>query len=94
MYPIIERDSALRPFERDINLRMDNYYRMHRLLTGGGSLSDFANAHEYYGFHHTDHGWVYREWAPGAQRLGRGRRAHDLYRQRELGAVAARGDAA
>ncbi len=69
MYPIIERDSALRPFERDINLRMDNYYRMHRLLTGGGSLSDFANAHEYYGFHHTDHGWVYREWAPGADAL-------------------------
>ena len=69
MYPIIERDSALRPFERDINLRMDNYYRMRRLLTGGGSLSDFANAHEYYGFHHTDHGWVYREWAPGADAL-------------------------
>ena len=69
VYPIIERDSALRPFERDINLRMDNYYRMHRLLTGGGSLSDFANAHEYYGFHHTDHGWVYREWAPGADAL-------------------------
>ena len=69
MYPIIERDRALRPFERDINLRMDNYYGTRRRLTGGGSLSDFANAHEYYGFHHTDNGWVYREWAPGADAL-------------------------
>ena len=66
MYPIIERDSALRPFEKDIKLRMDNYYRIRRTLVGEGRLSDFANAHEYYGFHHTDSGWVYREWAPGA----------------------------
>ena len=64
MYPIIERDSALRPFEKDIKLRMDNYWRTRRALVGEGRLSDFANAHEYYGFHHTDSGWVYREWAP------------------------------
>ena len=69
MYRILEWDKALRAFERDINLRMDNYYRMHRMLAGEGSLSDFANAHEYYGFHHTDNGWVYREWAPGADAL-------------------------
>ena len=66
MVRILEWDKALRPFERDINLRMDNYRRMHALLTGGGTLTDFANAHEYYGFHHTAEGWVYREWAPGA----------------------------
>ena len=69
MYPILERDAALRPFERDINLRMDNYKRMHGLLANGGTLGDFANAHEYYGFHHTADGWVYREWAPGADAL-------------------------
>ena len=69
MYPILERDAALRPFERDINLRMDNYRRMHALLANGRTLSDFANAHEYYGFHHTMDGWVYREWAPGADAL-------------------------
>ena len=28
MVRILEWDSALRPFERDINLRMDNYKRM------------------------------------------------------------------
>ena len=69
MYPILERDAALRPFERDINLRMDNYRRMHALLANDRTLSDFANAHEYYGFHHTMDGWVYREWAPGADAL-------------------------
>lgn len=30
---------------------------------------DFANAHEYFGFHTTKDGWVYREWAPGAQAM-------------------------
>ena len=61
MYGIIRQDPALRPFEKDIDLRMDNYRRVRRRLVGRGSLSGFANAHEFYGFHHTDEGWVYRE---------------------------------
>ena len=69
MYRILEMDAALRPYERDINQRMDNYHRVYAQLTGGGRLGDFANAHEYYGFHHTADGWVYREWAPGADAL-------------------------
>ncbi len=69
MVRILEWDSALRPFERDINLRMDNFYRMRGMLAGSGTLTDFANAHEYYGFHHSADGWVYREWAPGADAL-------------------------
>jgi 1,4-alpha-glucan branching enzyme len=31
-----------------------------------GSLAEFACAHEYYGLHRTDAGWVFREWAPNA----------------------------
>ena len=58
MYGILMQDAALRPFEKDINLRMENYYATRRRLAGEGSLSGFANAHEYYGFHHTDEGWV------------------------------------
>ena len=69
MYGILMQDAALRPFEKDINLRMENYYATRRRLAGEGSLSGFANAHEYYGFHHTDEGWVYREWAPAADAL-------------------------
>ena len=68
-YQILKYDPMLKPFEGDINLRMDNYKRVRRRLTGRGTLSGFANAHEFYGFHHTDEGWVYRDWAPGADAL-------------------------
>ncbi len=33
------------------------------------SLTDFANAHEYFGIHRVPGGWIYREWAPGAHML-------------------------
>ena len=69
MLRIVEQDQALRPFQGDLQLRMDNYGRVRYELTKGGSLSDFANAHSYYGFHHTAEGWVYREWAPAADAL-------------------------
>ena len=69
MYPIIERDKALLPFAGDIEQRVNNYRRTRARLVGDGALSDFANAHEYYGFHHTNDGWVYREWAPAADAL-------------------------
>ncbi len=32
-------------------------------------FSSFANAHLYYGFHQTNDGWFYREWAPNADSL-------------------------
>ena len=49
---------------------MDNYARKKRELLGkGGKLIDFANGHEYFGFHRTESGWVYREWAPAAEEV-------------------------
>ena len=69
MYKILQQDTALLPFQKDIELRMENYKRMRGQLTHGGRLINFANAHEYYGFHRTDEGWVYREWAPAADAL-------------------------
>ena len=69
-YKIIELDPSLKHFEGDINLRMDLYKKKHKeLVKRGTKLSDFANAHEYYGIHHVDGGWVYREWAPSAYQL-------------------------
>lgn len=69
-YKIFEYDPYLKPFEADIQLRMDNYKRKkQQLLQDGLSLLDFANGHEYFGFHKTKEGWVYREWAPGADRV-------------------------
>ena len=36
------------------------------LLPTGIKLEDFANGDLYYGFHRTEKGWIYREWAPNA----------------------------
>jgi len=40
-----------------------------RLTQGKGTISDFASAHEYYGLHSGSGGWVFREWAPNAQKI-------------------------
>ena len=70
MYHLLEKFPELQPFEQDINLRMDRYWgKREQLLSGRASLSDFANGHAYYGFHRLEDGWVYREWAPGAELL-------------------------
>ena len=69
-YRITEIDPMLKPYEKDIELRMQNYRRKKReLLRNADSLADFANAHHYFGFHPTDTGWVYREWAPAAEAM-------------------------
>ena len=69
-YRIFEYDPALLPYKKDIDLRMENYRKKkHDLLRGGCSLAEFANAHEYFGFHKTQDGWVYREWAPAADNV-------------------------
>ena len=69
-YKIFEYDPGLLPYRKDIELRMSEYERKRgELLQNGMSLLDFANAHEYFGFHKTKDGWVYREWAPAADAL-------------------------
>ena len=68
-YRIFEYDKWLLPYQKDIQLRMDNYERKLCELVGDGSLYDYANMHECFGFHRTGDGWVYREWAPGADAL-------------------------
>ena len=70
MYRILELNPQLQCFSGDIDLRMQLYRDTKRRLIGeDGKLIDFANAHEYYGFHRIEGGWVYREWAPGAHQL-------------------------
>ena len=67
---ITELDPALKPYESDLQLRMDNYNNTKKaLLQKGQKLIDIANGHMYYGFHQTDDGWYYREWAPGADEM-------------------------
>ncbi len=70
MYRIIDLNPQLMPFAGDIDLRMFLYRATKaRILTEGQTLCDFANAHNYYGIHRTETGWVYREWAPSAYQL-------------------------
>ena len=70
MYRLLELNPQLQGFAGDIDLRMFLYRATkNRLLNDGQTLNDFANAHNYYGFHRTATGWVYREWAPSAYQL-------------------------
>lgn len=69
-WKILEIDPWIKDYKDDINLRMDEYKKQKaRLLKKGEKLKDFANAHEYYGFHKVKTGWFYREWAPNAKGL-------------------------
>ena len=71
MYRILELNPQLEPFKGDIDLRMANYQATKERLLSGDSktLNDFAGAHYYFGIHHLDGRWVYREWAPSAYQL-------------------------
>ncbi len=66
---IFEYDKYLLPYESDIEQRMENYRKKRTELCGDGKLLYISNAHEYFGFHRTETGWVYREWAPAAENV-------------------------
>ena len=70
MLNILKLDPWLTPYKEDILLRRRRYEETRkRLLAPGQTLWDFANGHQYFGFHKTDAGWYYREWAPGAEEM-------------------------
>ena len=66
--PILKNDPWLEPFADAINGRHNEVINVEQRLTQeSGSLSEFANAHRYFGLHKYDDGqWVFREWAPNA----------------------------
>ena len=67
---ILEIDPYLEPYSEDLNLRMKLFNdKKKELLKGKSSISDFANGYKYFGFHKTDNGYVYREWAPAAEKM-------------------------
>ena len=70
MYRILEKFPELQKYQSDFDLRMNRYKeKKKQLLKPKQTLREFANAHAYYGFHRQADGWVYREWAPGADQL-------------------------
>ncbi len=70
---IIADDPWLEPYAEAITGRHQDAVNKIAELTGkrrGGKLTDFANAHHYYGLHHkSEGGWVLREWAPNATEI-------------------------
>ena len=66
---IIKIDPYLEPHKDDLILRINNYKNKKTELCGDKKLSDFANGYNYFGFHKTENGWIYREWAPGADKM-------------------------
>ena len=85
-HKLIEFDGNLAAYEKDLDLRMENFNRKkNQLLLPWQTLADFANGHSFFGFHKTAEGWIYREWAPAAEKVyltgdfcGWDRHAHPL----------------
>ncbi len=67
---ILKNDPWLAPYASAIEGRHQDVQRKLKELTAAsGTLSDFANAHKYFGLHRTKEGWVFREWAPNASAI-------------------------
>jgi 1,4-alpha-glucan branching enzyme len=86
---ILEIDPWLAPHRYDLEERMKRYHGVKKALLGDiKCFKDFANGHHYFGFHQTEDGWYYREWAPAADALyligdfnGWNRESHPLARK-------------
>ena len=69
-HKIFRADPRLKEFEKDFDLRQQLYQqKLDAILKPGQTLADFASGYTYFGFHQTETGWVYREWAPGAEQM-------------------------
>ena len=68
---LIKNDPWLEPYTDAIEGRHADAIKKEQELTAtAGSLTDFANAHQYFGLHRNPDGsWVFREWAPNASEI-------------------------
>lgn len=68
---LVKNDGYLEPYEEAIRGRHEHYlWKLNQLTQSGKiALTDFANGYAYYGLHPTPNGWVFREWAPNAERI-------------------------
>ncbi len=65
---LIQNDPWLKPFEAAIVGRHEFFRQKSLDLTDNGknTLSDFASGYLWFGLHHTENEWIFREWAPNA----------------------------
>ena len=67
---IYETDPLLEPFKDAIEARHERIEAERKAIAGSGSLCDACNNHIFYGLHRkADGDWVFREWAPNANRV-------------------------
>lgn len=66
---IIKNDPWLEPYRQAIEGRYNYALSREKSLTKGGSLSEFANGHLFFGLHKHPDGWTFREWAPNADSI-------------------------
>ena len=63
-------DPYLKPYENTIRRRLSKIFEAESHLTGGKmTLADFASGHEFFGLHFQNNQWVFREWAPNADKI-------------------------
>lgn len=63
---IVQNDPWLEPYSDAINGRYKYAINREASLTGGKSLSAFADGYLYFGLQSAADGWAFREWAPNA----------------------------
>ena len=67
---ILNRDPHLGSYAHIIGRRLSKIQTTEHRLTGGRTdLADFSAGHEFFGLHHQNDGWVFREWAPNAEHI-------------------------
>jgi 1,4-alpha-glucan branching enzyme len=59
-------DPWLEPYHAKITQRLHYTEQYAKRLLGDKTLAEFAQGHLYFGLHHTDNGWIYRDWLPNA----------------------------
>jgi len=67
---IVRNDPWLEPFSRRISDRHERAMHKESELVGKAtSLKDFASGHLFFGMHRETDGWIFREWAPNAEKI-------------------------
>lgn len=64
-----QADPWLAPYRHKLQLRQKRAIVYADRILGGSTAKDFASGHKHFGLHHTDSGWVLREWAPAATKI-------------------------
>ncbi len=67
---MLEKDPYLAPYKKIIKRRILRLQsKKQELILQDGSLKDFASGYKYFGLHFTNNEWVFREWAPNADKI-------------------------